>query len=95
MERIAMTGKKNVTEDIKPSWLNPVRAAQAACRTNRGYAVVTLRIVVNKNDPMMWAEPEVVKIHPARISEYPVSPTLLAVMLELADGTVDSDRSVT
>ena len=87
--------KKDLTEDIKPSWLNPIRAAQAACKTNRGYAVVQMTILVNKNDPMLWAEPKVMKIHPAKIAEYQVSPAMLAVMLELADIKVDNDKSDT
>jgi len=82
-----MTAKKSgsITEDIKPSWLNPVRAAQAACRDNKGYAIVQMTILVNKNDPMLWAEPTLVKVHPARLAERSVSPTLLAAMLDLVD----------
>lgn len=90
-----MANRDNVTEDIKPSWLNPVRAAQAACRNNKGYAVVRLTILVNKNDPMLWLEPELGKIHPARLAEVNLSPELLAAMLEIADRAVDNKKSGT
>jgi hypothetical protein len=74
---------KKITEDIKPSWLNPIRAAQAACRSNRGYAILTLKIVVDKNDPVAWLDPELSKIHPARLAGGNLSPSLLGIMLEL------------
>ena len=83
--------KKNVTDDIKPSWLNPVRAAQAVCRDNKGFAVVHLVILVDKNDPVAWKEPELLKIHPARLAEHTVSPMLLAGMLEIVDQQVDNN----
>ena len=86
---------RNITEDIKPSWLNPVRAAQAACRRNRGYAIVKLTLLVNKNDPVVWSEPELIKIHPAKLADYQVSPAMLAVMLELADAEVDNKKDDT
>lgn len=77
--------KGAATKDIKPSWLNPIRAAQAACKENRGYGVLTLRLVVNGNDPVMWEEPSLKKIHPAKLAETAVSPTLLATMLMLGE----------
>jgi hypothetical protein len=84
--------KKNqrVTEDIKPSWLNPVRAAQAACRNNKGFAVVQLTLLVDKNDPVAWTEPVLSKIHPAKLAEYNISPVMLGAMLEMLDPQVDN-----
>lgn len=90
-----MAKRSSVTEDIKPSWLNPVRAAQAACRNNKGYAVVQLTLLVDKNDPVAWAEPRLVKIHPARLTEYTISPLILASMLEIASQKVDNNNSGT
>lgn len=84
--------KKDVTDDIKQSWFNPIRAAQAACKNNRGYAILTLTVMVNKNDPVLWPEPQLKKIHPAKLADYQVSPALLAAMLELADGKVDNKK---
>jgi len=75
--------RQQITEDIKPSWLNPIRAAQATCRNNRGFAIVHLTIVVDKNDPVAWLDPELRKIHPARLADGHISPTLLGMILEL------------
>lgn len=74
-----------LTVDIKPSWLKPIRAAQAACTKNRGYGIVYLAILVNKNDPVMWREPELIKIHPARIAESNISPMILSALLDNID----------
>ena len=62
--------KTSVTEDIKPSWLNPIRAVQAACKDNKGYAVLNLVVLVNKNDAIAWQDPKVKKIHPLRSQRY-------------------------
>lgn len=74
--------KEELAVDIKPSWLKPIRAAQAACTRNRGYAVVQLILLVDKNDPIMWLEPQLLKVHPSRLTESNISPMLLAALLE-------------
>lgn len=54
-----------LTDDIKPQWLNVIRALQAACRHNRGYATVAVKVLVNsKGEPRCWTEPKLEKIHP-------------------------------
>ncbi len=83
-----MTKRKNITEDIKPSWLNPIRAAQAACRYNKGYAIVRIAVLVNKNDAVAWQDPELIKIHPKHLSETNVTPAFLATLLELGNNIV-------
>lgn len=86
----------NITEDIKPSWLNPVRAAQAACRKNKGFAIVHLVLLVNENnDPVAWKEPKLLKIHPAKLAEHSISPLVLAAMLEIEDAQVDNNNTDT
>ena len=84
--------KTSVTEDIKPSWLNPIRAVQAACKDNKGYAVLNLVVLVNKNDAIAWQDPKITKIHPLRLSEVNVTPTRLGMLLELADDGVDNKK---
>ena len=55
----------NVTDDIKPQWLNVIRAMQAACHRNQGYATVTVKVLVNREgEPINWSEPRLEKIHP-------------------------------
>lgn len=80
-----MAKSDNLTVDIKPSWLKPIRAAQAACTKNRGYGIVYLAVLVNKNDPVMWKEPVLVKIHPARMAESNISPMILSALLDNID----------
>jgi hypothetical protein len=54
-----------LTDDVKPQWLNVIRAMQAACRRNQGYATVTVKVLVNRDGvPINWSEPRLEKIHP-------------------------------
>ena len=91
-----MAKRKSITEDIKPSWLNPIRASQAACRYNKGYAIIRIAVLVNKNDAVAWQDPELVKIHPKHLAEANVTPAFLATLLELGDNIgpkVDNNNS--
>jgi hypothetical protein len=81
------------TDDIKDSWLNPIRAAQAACKDNRGLAYVTMTVVVFKNDAVRWTEPELKKIHPARVSPTNTNEAILESILAL--GSLDNGNSDT
>jgi hypothetical protein len=61
-----------ITDDIKPQWLNVIRALQAACYRNQGYATVVVKVLVNRDgEPINWSEPRLEKIHP-RTSVYDV-----------------------
>lgn len=75
---------KNVTSDIKETWLNPIRAAQAACKANKGLAIITLVILVDKNDPVRWKEPKLEKVHPIRATAENCNEEVLASILEAA-----------
>ena len=86
--------KRPSTEDIKPGWLNPIRAAQAVCKANNGYGIVHLTVVVSKNEPVAWLEPSLNKIHPASLEGASFSPTLLGLLISLAKG-VDNKESGT
>ena len=76
------------TDDIKESWLNPIRAIQAACRGNKGIAYVTVTILVDKNDAIRWTEPQLTKIHPAKITASNVNSEILSALLDM--GQVDN-----
>lgn len=84
-----MAKSNNPTVDIKPSWLKPIRAAQAACTKNRGFGIVYMAILVNKNDPVMWREPKLVKVHPARAAESNISPMILSALLDHIGENID------
>lgn len=43
-----------VPEDIHWEWLEVIKALQAACKDNNGYAKLTVNISVNKNKPVLW-----------------------------------------
>lgn len=71
-------------DDVKPGWVNVVRHAQARCKDNNGYAVVKLVVLVNGNDPLMWFEADVSKIHPSSATKIKFSPTLAGALATLA-----------
>ncbi len=55
----------HITEDVQPEWLNVVRRLQSACHGNRGYAVLSLRVLVDGDGrPVCWTEPGRVKVEP-------------------------------
>ena len=87
-------GKGASTEDIKPGWLNPIRAAQAVCKSNNGYGIIHLTVVVSKNEPVAWLEPSLAKIHPAALEGASFSPTLLGLLISMAK-EVDNKESGT
>lgn len=49
---------------IRPPWQRVAAALQAVARSN-GYAVITLRVVVNADgNPVIWPQPRVDKLSP-------------------------------
>lgn len=72
-------------QDVKRGWLNPIRAVQAACTSNKGYGIVQLTVVVKKNEPVFWLEPELKKVHPAALGGATFSPTLLGLLIAAAE----------
>ena len=62
-----------MTDDIKKPWMSVVRATQAACKDNGGIGVVTLRVIVNGNVPIMWHQPVLEKIHPRSLVDLEMS----------------------
>lgn len=54
-----------ITEDIKRSWLNVIRRMQAAVSSSRGWAIVSIDVLVDGcGDPKVWTEPTLRKIEP-------------------------------
>lgn len=54
-----------IPQDVQPEWLNVVRRIQASLPGNQGYAIITIRVLVDStNRPRFWTAPEVVKIEP-------------------------------
>ena len=49
---------------IRPAWQRVAARLQSVARTN-GHAVIVLRVVVNADgNPVIWPEPEVIKLEP-------------------------------
>ena len=76
------------TDDIKDSWLNPIRAAQAACSGNKGLGLVTITVLVHLNEAVRWSEPELVKVHPAKLKTENINEEILSALLDMS--TVDN-----
>ena len=90
-----MSKEENIaTGDIKRGWLNPIRAAQAACKNNNGYGIVHLTVLVSKNEPVFWLEPSLLKVHPASLDNITLSPTLLGLLAGMANN-VDNNKDGT
>lgn len=54
-----------MTEDIKPNWLKLARKAQSVCGQQKGFAVVSMKVLVGPGgEPVFWFEPEMRKIEP-------------------------------
>jgi hypothetical protein len=54
-----------ITDDIKPQWLNVIRRLQSACYGNQGLAVLSIRVLVGVDgEPICWTEPIRVKLEP-------------------------------
>jgi len=59
----------DIPEDVKPCWFNVVRRAQSACTGNNGFALMTISIVVNEGEAIMWLPPEIQKVEPSKLSK--------------------------
>lgn len=43
-----------IPEDVHWEWVELIKALQAACASNNGYARLTVDISVKKNKPVLW-----------------------------------------
>jgi len=54
-----------LTDDIKPDWLNVIRRLQSVAGQQKGYAIVSVQVVVDATGtPVFWCEPELLKLEP-------------------------------
>ena len=61
-----------ITDDIRPDWLNVVRRLQSVGCNQRGYALVSIQIMVDCNGtPVFWTEPQLLRFEPqAKAGEF-------------------------
>lgn len=81
------------TLDVKKEWLNPIRAAQAACHGNEGYAVVTLTVLVRGNEPVIWLQPQSEKLEPKRLASHGMSVELLGAIADMIEKRARVDET--
>jgi len=54
-----------ITQDIKSDWLNVIRRLQSVACQQRGYAIVSIQVVVDESgSPVFWCEPEMMRLEP-------------------------------
>jgi len=100
LKRTVLKPSDPIPEDIHWEWLEVIKAAQAACKDNNGFAKLTLVISVHRNKPILWspmgiapieiAEVEspkynVLQLSPKRIAEYRMSAELVAALIAVSD----------
>lgn len=73
--------KKAVDSNPLGNWMNVARAAQAACAANGGIGVVELRVIVIGNEPIIWHEPALDKLHPKSAAKLRMTPEIAQVLL--------------
>jgi len=76
-------------EDLHPDWLNVMRAAQAACKSNNGFGVMTIIVSTVGNVPIFWEPVVRHKLHPARAANKQISPEVAGALMALMDRYVD------
>ena len=69
----------------EPKWDKVIRALQGSCKYNSGFAVITLRIVVNHNSPVLWGDPDVTRLHPAAMASVQMTPALAACLTAMLE----------
>ena len=76
---------QNNGSGVSPKWANVIRALEASCQYNNGFAVVTMKIVVNTNSPVLWMEPTCAKLHPGRMAQTQMTPALAAALTAMLE----------
>ena len=73
--------------DVKPAWLNVARQGQATASSNNGYAIVTIKVVVLKGDPVFWFEGQLEKIQPMALTNLRLTEPLIGLIAAAAIGS--------
>jgi hypothetical protein len=54
-----------LTDDIKPQWLNVIRRLQSVARRGNHYGILSIKILVDRDGhPIQWTEPQRTGIEP-------------------------------
>jgi len=79
--------------DIRPEWLNVIRAVQASCSKNEGFGKVTIDVVVNGNLPVLWSKGEFTQISPKQLSSFEISPKILMALAQMMNVENDDQKN--
>lgn len=79
----------NSHADVKPGWLNIARHLQAMTTENKGFAVVTLTVMVRGNEPLFWFRAEPKQVQPMSIAGLEVTAPLLGLLASMANESGD------
>ena len=71
--------------DIHADWLNVVRAAQAACKGNNGFGVMTITIGLMGNLPILYEPILRSKLHPSSVAKKEITPRVVGALSALMD----------
>ena len=87
-----------IPEDVHWEWVEVVKALQAACSGNQGFAQLRVTISVNKNKPVLWivdkdgrpvdvTQPgyQLLKLSPKRLSEVKMSTDTALALISLSN----------
>ena len=82
-----MTAKTNgrVPLDVHADWLNVVRAAQAACKDNNGFGVMTITVGLIGNLPVLYEPKMRRKLHPSSAAKKEMTPRIAGVLMAFMD----------
>jgi hypothetical protein len=75
--------------DIIPDWLNVVRAAQAACKGNDGFGVMTITVALMGNTPVLYEPKLRRKLHPSSAAKKEMTPRVAGALMALMDMHAD------
>lgn len=60
----------HLPDNIKPAWFyGLVARVQQVANSQNGFAVLEFKVMIQKGNPLFWAEPKVTKIEPINRSE--------------------------
>lgn len=71
--------------DIQADWLKVVRAAQAACKGNDGFGIMTITVGLVGNAPVLYEPILRKKLHPSSMAKVEMTPRVAGVLMAFMD----------
>jgi hypothetical protein len=79
-----------MSESVQQGWLDFASAMQAhlSRNGNKGYAKVTVTLVVKELDVQLWEEPDIARLSPLRISKGGMTSEVAMMLMAATNGKV-------